>query len=280
LGIGEDCIKDTGDCTGYHNYAKGTTFPKSIYRVGAEFAALPTAVSTIIDTFANTITDSDDKAKFLATVSKEIRIAQSGTQNPSGGVWTISANDAIANAMKLIAHPTSNHLGIDESACLGSDRTGADKCGLQDYRTAEQKATFPKEINRYGKKTNYTDAELSKGVADIISIFSQIKANLEQQSGYYDAVMEEIDKLCVSQSSGTNALNTNYTWNKTLKILGVDPDATATDIGWLVGRLPRLHPSDGRGIDEVAPAGNLLTQLQPASNIRMAKGSATQSDRH
>jgi len=36
LGIGEDCIKDTGDCTGLYDYSKGTVFPKPIYRVGAE----------------------------------------------------------------------------------------------------------------------------------------------------------------------------------------------------------------------------------------------------
>jgi len=36
LGIGEDCSKDTGDCTGLYDYSKGTVFPKPIYRVGAE----------------------------------------------------------------------------------------------------------------------------------------------------------------------------------------------------------------------------------------------------
>jgi len=158
----------------------------------------------------------------------------------------------------------SNHLGIDETCPQSTE------CGLQDYRTAEQKAVFPKEINRYGKAKYYTDAELKKAVADIISIFNQIET--ASTPSYYDGIVAAIDKLCVVQSSGTNVLNTNYTWNKTLKILGVDPDATATDIDWLVGRLPRLNPGDGRGIDEVAPAGNLLTQLQPASNVRMAKG--------
>ena len=38
LGIGENCIKNTGGCGGLYNYAKGTAFPQTIpiYRVGAE----------------------------------------------------------------------------------------------------------------------------------------------------------------------------------------------------------------------------------------------------
>jgi len=265
LGIGEDCIKDTGECTGYHNYAKGTTFPKPIYRVGAEFAALPTAVSTIIETFANTITDPDDQAKFLATVSKEIRVAESGDKGQSGGIWTVLASGPIANDMKVIAHPTSNHLGIDESACLGSDRAGDAKCGLQDHRNAAQKLAFPDDgvgrpIYRYGKLSNYNISdpkEIEKTVDMIIDIFTGTGGLLSRGEFTYNAINDNIDKLCVTKSEdGT------WTWGGDGTVLGVDPAASASQ---LKNRFARIEPGNPTNLDIKEPVAG-LAQLQQALN--------------
>jgi len=70
LGIGEDCSKDTGDCTGLQNYNTSTgedAFPVPIYRVGAlsgfqNAPATPEATAShIMATYA--IQDDADKKK-------------------------------------------------------------------------------------------------------------------------------------------------------------------------------------------------------------------------
>ena len=60
LGIGEDCIKDTGDCTGLQNYNTSTgvnAFPKPIYRVGkaGDFNAnlLAKTVNDVMSTYTD-----------------------------------------------------------------------------------------------------------------------------------------------------------------------------------------------------------------------------------
>jgi len=141
------------------------------------------------------------------------------------------------------------HLGIGET-CNGNN------CILQDYRTAEQKATFPKEINRYGKKTNYSDTELRQTTDKIVAAFDKIASD-NGDKVLYDIVLSKIGKLYV-----VKAANGYYTWNKT--DFGADPAATMEIIS---GRLVLTASS----LPEASIASG-LAQLQPVSDIRLAKG--------
>jgi len=99
------------------------------------------------------------------------------------------------------------HLGIGET-CNGTN------CTLKDYRTAEQKVSFPKEIYRYGRESNYTAEELRDTADKIIAEFKELKDGGTD----CDAIMAKIAKLCVVQ-----AANGGYTWDGTT--FGLDPDA-------------------------------------------------------
>ena len=146
-----------------------------------------------------------------------------------------------------ICNPMCNlgaHLGIGET-CNGTN------CTLQDYRTAEQKILFPKEINRYGKASNYTAKQLTDTVANIIAGYGLLVGTTQ---GNFIA---KAGKVCV-----TKAQNGEYTWDKTVFGFHIDLSAEETKglMTDLVGGLSEKGPING------------LVQLQPASDIRLAGG--------
>jgi len=87
------------------------------------------------------------------------------------------------------------HLGIGET-CTGTN------CTLQDYRTEEQKLTFPKAINRYGKESNYTSQQLRTTADNIVAGYNTL--NTTQKNN----LMSKVSQFCV-----TNAQNGYYTWD-------------------------------------------------------------------
>ena len=113
------------------------------------------------------------------------------------------------------------HLGIGET-CTGTS------CTLQDYRTEEQKLTFPKEINRYGKASNYTAQELRTTTDNIVMEFVNIKNAFNPTE--YSAIMAKIVRLCVAQAE-----NNMYIWDGVT--FGVDPDVSS---GFILSRAPRV----------------------------------------
>ena len=74
LGIGENCSKNIGDCTGLYDYAKGTAFPKSIYRVGAKgnneatFTSTAGAMATAYNGLIGTMAEGRFNASGLTVV--------------------------------------------------------------------------------------------------------------------------------------------------------------------------------------------------------------------
>jgi len=156
-----------------------------------------------------------------------------------------------------ICNPICNlgaHLGIDET-CNGNN------CTLQDYRTAEQKVTFPKEINRYGAKSNYTDQELRDTADKIIAAFGYAKESFANDEAIYNQLLDAITRVCV-----TKAENGRYTWD--LTTLGFDPNV---GMEWIGSRIPRVI--DGTGLALAVCAYDIIV-LQPVDNVhvRMANG--------
>jgi len=138
------------------------------------------------------------------------------------------------------------HLGIGES-CTGTD------CTLEDYRTPAQIFTFPKEINRYGKASNYTTEQLRQTADNIVEGY-----NLVSPASVQSAAMSKIGKICV-----TKAQNNAYTWDGS--IFGVHVNRSETNVRTLIGdisdsNLPVAYPVAG------------LTSAQPANTIRLAAG--------
>jgi len=249
-------------CVGPQDYRTNVNaFPKPIYRVGVPFDGVGNAATEIETTYSNL--GEDQKGLDLT-----IYIAKDGDQNQSSGILRIPVGNVNKNNLELVAHPTSNHLGIAES-CLGSDRAGAAKCGLEDHRNATQKTAFHAPVYRYGKLSNYNildPKEIEKTIDKIISGFSDIKAEEAEGSypdGTYDAVWAAVGRLCV-----TKAANGMYTWDGTT--FGADPQATG---GYIGGRLSFIvdKTSGGYPLSNAGPVAN-LTQLQPAGNIRLADG--------
>jgi hypothetical protein len=105
LGIGENCIKNTGNCGGLYNYAKGTAFPQTIpiYRVGAEGSNGTTFTSTA-GAMATAYNGLDPTAKnvFNAKGLTEVRMYIDGTKNytwTGSGVLGIKAGATFKNWM-------------------------------------------------------------------------------------------------------------------------------------------------------------------------------------
>ena len=144
------------------------------------------------------------------------------------------------------------HLGIGET-CNGIN------CTLQDYRTSKQKASFPKEINRYGKASNYTDAELRTTADKIIAAFDKIIADANGEIEARDNILPKISKLYV-----VKAANSHYTWIGT--DFGADPSTTVAVIEG------RLYGIENGSILPASVASDIIVQLQPANYIRMANG--------
>jgi len=96
LGIGENCIKNTGGCSGLYNYAKGTAFPQTIpiYRVGAEGNNGATFTSTgnaIVDAYKNGIlNNSNAVTRFNNSGLTEVRIHIGGKKYTWGGSGVLS----------------------------------------------------------------------------------------------------------------------------------------------------------------------------------------------
>jgi len=92
LGIGENCIKNTGGCGGLYNYAKGTAFPKPIYRVGAEgsngatFTSTAGAMATAYNSLIGTTAEDRFNARDLTEVHMHI----------GGKIYTWSGSGVLA----------------------------------------------------------------------------------------------------------------------------------------------------------------------------------------
>jgi len=149
----------------------------------------------------------------------------------------------------------NGHLGVGED-CIKDTGTCS---GLQDYRTAAQKASFPKEINRYGKVSNYTAQELRNTADKIIAAFDLIIADANGEIETRDEILLEIAKLYV-----VKAANNYYTWNKT--DFGADPSVEAPLIKGAMTAIPKGV------LPEAAVASGVVAQLQSANGIRMANG--------
>ena len=119
-----------------------------------------------------------------------------------------------ATFMNDKAHTRSAHRGIGETC------PGGDECGLQDYRTVTQKISFPKEIYRYGAKTNYTDVELRDTADKIVAAFEQIVNNAGGEIEARDNILDKIGKLYVVKAANTT-ITGGYTWDGT--DFGADP---------------------------------------------------------
>jgi len=111
-----------------------------------------------------------------------------------------------------VCNPICNlgaHLGIDET-CNGNN------CTLQDHRNAAQKIAFPdngvgRPIYRYGKLSNYNISdpkEIEKTVDMIIDIFTGEGGLYGRGESIYNRINDNIDKLCVTKTSG----DYGYTW--------------------------------------------------------------------
>jgi len=119
---------------------------------------------------------------------------------------------------------------------------------LQDYRTAEQKLSFPKEINRYGKASNYTAEQLRQTADNIITAFENLKTDSGQAK--YDNVMSKISRLCVTIAANTTpgTPGYNYTWDGS--IFGVHVTSNTSIIQARLNQiydneLPTANPAPG-----------------------------------
>jgi len=149
------------------------------------------------------------------------------------------------------------HLGINEKCST----TGNDSCGLQDYRTEAQKASFSKAINRYGKESNYTAKQLRDTADNIVKAFNDFRSDGGGSGpAMYDNVMSKISKLCV-----TLAANSRHTWDGAT--LGADVSATSNNIQ---ARLEQLY--EGQLALAGPAAAILVQQLQIMGIIRLAAG--------
>jgi len=137
------------------------------------------------------------------------------------------------------------HLGIGET-CTGS------ACTLQDYRTDEQKLTFPKEIYRYGKEVNYTTQELRTTADNIVGGYNMIGTQETK-----NAVIAGADKICV-----TKAANSGYTWDGS--VFGVHINSAP---GAVYGLMTGIA---GGVLPNADLATGILTQILPANAIRLA----------
>jgi len=142
------------------------------------------------------------------------------------------------------------HLGIDET-CNGNN------CTLQDHRNVAQKIAFPdngvgRPIYRYGKLSNYNISdpkEIEKTVDMIIDVFTGEGGLLSRGELIYNAINDNIDKLCVTKSEdGT------WTWGGDVTVLGVDPAAAAS---LLKNRFARIDPENSMDLDIKDPVAGL-----------------------
>jgi len=146
-----------------------------------------------------------------------------------------------------------DHLGIGEV----KGETCSDDCTLQDYRTTEQKISFPENaIYRYGKEVNYTAQELSQAAAAnyVIDMFIG-KDGLNEVTGGGDAyknIMDKIEVICFIPAVDLN-VKMGYNWNNATGTLGIASNATKS---YIVGnRLPRLIQPAG------LPAGDSIDYI-------------------
>jgi len=172
--------------------------------VGSEFTGLAEAVTVIINTYNGL--SSDDKETFKNDVDV-LYVAQSGDYSLNDKILIVPAGEA-SIIIKSAAHTIDDHLGVDEICWSGKE-----DCGLEDYRTDEQKETFPRPIYRYGAKSNYTEEELRDTSDKIIAAFEQIITNAGDVEAR-DQILEKITKLYVAKAANT-AVNGRYTWNGT-----------------------------------------------------------------
>jgi len=296
LGIGEPKGADCGDDCAYKNYNTSTgenAFPKPIYRVGANAdgysdADIQASANKIIDAYNNNTNgvikmDIKDVDHFKAILTQSAQIVSgNGAYSLDGGTLKISVNDSADIADFLKEKALHDHLGIDEAKC-----TISAGCELKDYRTPEQKISFPeKEINRYGKEINYLPTEpgdartADKVIRDtaniIIGVYNGIiKDNNNSKVGKYGytTLMETVDKVCV-----VRAQNLYYTFSEDKMgemIFGVDPrnewvDWTKNVIVTIMGGVEPPPPAD-EGI-----ANNIIVQLQPTNAVRVTNETRTE----
>jgi len=112
LGIGENCIKNTGGCGGLYNYAKRTAFPQTIpiYRVGAEGSNGATFTSTA-GAMATAYNDLDSVAKIRFNDSglTEVHLHIGGTPYTWNGNGILGMQASEYMAIGLVNMLGSSH---------------------------------------------------------------------------------------------------------------------------------------------------------------------------
>jgi len=267
LGIGEDCIKDTGECTGLKSY--GTADDQKIHRVGSLDAAftdanIQNAANIIMNTYGNF------KPEQLANVTLNdiVQILKTGTTEYNAKKLKVLFNDpSIASYLNGKAGPAyvycpdkdgNGHLGIGEDCIKNTGNCS----GLQDYRPAAAQAKpepynpqvpgdyFPWPIYRVGALTesNYPGTTLDDTVASILAGYKMVVPRDKEFLNRNDCGLVEVHVTY-------NAPGGKYTWTGTE--LGIQTGLSGGNVRNFLGDIAvgvDLGPDDD--LPHVTPIGN------------------------